>query len=157
MAKNIKSLLIQCSVFTLAHSISLVLSATDMMVTNTKVVEPLIAITILFTAIDNIVTEKERKWRLLMIFIFGFIHGMGFANAIKDIGIPSSQLLPAILYFNLGVEFGQISIIMIAYLVIGYWFANKEWYKKMIVQPASTIIACIALYWTIERLLFTGY
>lgn len=155
-AKGIRTLFIQCSIFTLAHTISLALSAADVIALNSYVVEPLIAISILFTAIDIIVNEKERKWRFFLIFVFGLIHGMGFANSIKDVGIPSSQFFTAILFFNLGVELGQLSVLIMAYYLVGYWFANKEWYKKKIVYPISSIIGSIALYWTIERLLSAG-
>jgi hypothetical protein len=89
-----------------------------------------------------------------LIFGFGLIHGLGFANALKEIGLPKNQFLSSLLSFNIGVEIGQITIIFAAYFLISKWFSNKIWYKERIVYPISTIIACVALYWTIERIVF---
>jgi hypothetical protein len=114
----------------------------------------LIAISILFTAIENIVHDKINPWRIALIFGFGLIHGLGFANALKEIGLPKNQFLSSLLSFNIGVELGQITIILAAYFLISKWFSNNIWYKERIVYPICTIIACVALYWTIERIVF---
>ncbi len=153
-SSKIKSVLVQCSVFTAAHSLSLGLAASGFIIPNATIVEPLIALSILFTAIENIVHDKINPWRLVLIFGFGLIHGLGFANALKEIGLPKNQFLTSLLSFNIGVELGQITIIFAAYFLIGKWFSNKIWYKEKIVYPISSIIACVALYWTIERILF---
>jgi hypothetical protein len=154
LSSNIKTVLLQCSVFTIAHSLSLGLAASGFFVPNSNIIEPLIAISILFTAIENIVSNKINPWRIAMIFGFGLIHGFGFANALKDIGIPKNQFLSSLLSFNIGVELGQITIILAAYFLISKWFADKIWYKERIVYPISSIIGCVALYWTIERIVF---
>ena len=103
--------------------------------------------------IENIVSENESKWRYLVIFVFGLIHGLGFANALRDIGLPEDHFLSSLLFFNLGVELGQVTIILMLYFLISKWFSEKQWYQKRIVYPVSTMIACIALYWTIERVI----
>ncbi|MEI6310734.1 MAG: HupE/UreJ family protein [Bacteroidota bacterium] len=154
LSSNLKSALIQCSVFTIAHSISLGITASGFFVPNSRIVETFIALSILITAIQNIVQIKNNKIRLLVVFIFGLIHGMGFASALQSIGIPKSNFFTALVSFNIGVEFGQISIILIAYLLISKWFRKKSWYYDRIVFPISSIIACIALYWTINRFLY---
>ena len=154
LSSNIKMVIIQCSVFTLAHSLSLGLAASGFIIPNANIVEPLIAASILFTAIENIVHDKINPWRIALIFEFGLIHGLGFANSLKEIGLPKNQFLPSLLSFNIGVEFGQITIILAAYFLISKWFSNKIWYKERIVYPISTVIASVALYWTIERILF---
>jgi hypothetical protein len=154
LSSNIKTVLIQCSIFTLAHSLSLALAASGLIIPNATIVEPLIALSILFTAIENIVHDKINPWRLVLIFGLGLIHGLGFANALKEIGLPKNQFLSSLLSFNIGVEMGQITIIFAAYFLIGKWFSNKIWYKERVVYPISTIIACVALYWVIERILF---
>ena len=150
---KMKSVIIQCSVFTFAHSISLGLAAAGLIIPNPDYVEPLIAFSILFTAIENILNEQVNPFRLIVIFVFGLIHGLAFATALQDIGIPKEQFISSLLSFNLGVELGQIIIILLAYFAISKWFANKSWYKERIVFPISGVIACIALYWTIERIL----
>jgi len=149
---NVKSVIIQCSVFTFAHSLSLGLAASGYILPDAKIIEPLIAISILITSIENIVHDKINSWRLLIIFLFGLIHGMGFANALKEIGLPDNHFITSLLFFNLGVEAGQVTIILAAYYMISKWFCEKSWYKKRLVYPISTTIACIALYWTIERI-----
>ena len=154
LSSKIRTVLIQCSVFTLAHSLSLGLATAGIIIPNANIVEPLIAVSILFTAIENIVHNKINPWRIALIFGLGLIHGLGFANALKEIGLPKNQFLSSLLSFNIGVEFGQITIIFTAYFLISKWFSNKIWYKERIVYPICTIIACVALYWTIERILF---
>lgn len=156
LSSKIKTVLIQCSVFTLAHSLSLGLSAAGFIMPNATIIEPLISASILFTAVENILHDKLNPWRIFLIFGFGFIHGMGFANALMEFGLPKNQFLSSLLSFNLGVELGQITVILSVYFLIGKWFSNKSWYKERVVFPISSIIGCIALYWTIERLLFVN-
>ena len=150
---NLRSVIIQCSVFTVAHSISLGLSAADFMVVDTKIIEPLIALSIVVTAIENIVSEKVNKWRLLVIFLFGTIHGLGFASALKETGIDKSHFFLSLMCFNFGVEIGQVIVVLAAYYLISKWFSYKVWYKQRIVYPLSGLIGIIAIYWTIERII----
>lgn len=149
---RIKIVVLQCSIFTIAHSLSLGLTAAGIIFPNTNYIEVLIAASILFTAVENILYRKLNPFRLTFVFIFGLIHGMGFASALKDIGIPKEHFFSVLFSFNLGVELGQISVILIAYFTISKWFSKKNWYLERIVYPVSSIIACISLYWTIERL-----
>ena len=79
---------------------------------------------------------------------------MGFASALTELGLPTNQFATALISFNLGVELGQVAVIFTAFLLVGFWFGKKDWYRKRIVYPASGIIALIALYWTIERVFF---
>lgn len=153
---NLETVIIQCSIFTLAHSITLGLTATGYIMPETRVIEPLIAISILFVAVENIFHNKINPWRLVIIFLFGLVHGMGFATAIKDIGLSQNHFLGSLLFFNVGVEFGQITIIILAYFTFAKWFNKKEWYNIRIVYPFSCLIGCIALYWTIQRIFFVS-
>ena len=150
---KLKSVIMQCSVFTIAHSISLGLTAAGYIIPPSQIIEPLIALSILFTSVENIVHDNVNPYRLIIIFLFGIIHGMGFASALNEIGLPPSDFFTALFSFNLGVELGQVSIIIAAYLLIGKWFSKKTWYKLRIVYPLSSAIGCIAFYWTIERIL----
>lgn len=151
---KVKSVIVQCSVFTVAHSLSLGLAASGWVLPNSNYIEPLIAVSILYNAIENIVHKKVNPYRLAIIFVFGLIHGMGFATALKEIGIPKEQFFTCLFSFNLGVEFGQIVVVLLTYFLIGKWLSNKLWYKERIVYPISSAIGCIALYWTIERILY---
>ena len=89
--------------------------------------------------------------RIVIVFLFGLVHGMGFASALIGLGLPSADYLLSLLSFNVGVELGQITVILGAYWLIGRWFSDKPWYRSRIVTPVSAVIALIALYWTIER------
>ena len=152
-SSKLKNTLLQCTIFTIAHSLTLGLSALGIVIYNTKVIDPLIALTILYAAIENIYFIEKSKIRYLLVFIFGLIHGLGFASALKEIGIPKVQFFSSLLSFNIGVELGQITIIIVAYFLISKWFSEKIWYQERIVYPLSSMIGCISLYWTIERLL----
>jgi hypothetical protein len=153
---TLKSVIIQSSVFTIAHSLTLAITAADYFAADTRIIEPLIALSILFTSIENILHSKTTPYRLLIIFIFGLIHGMGFARALQEIGIPPNNFSSALLFFNLGVEFGQITVIFLAYILLSKWFSSKAWYNERIVFPISSVIACFSIYWIIERLFFVG-
>ncbi|CAK9254274.1 unnamed protein product [Sphagnum jensenii] len=144
---------IQCSVFTLTHSLSLGLAAARYIVPDPRIIEPLIAFSILVTALENLFHQRVNEWRLIIIFIFGLVHGMGFAGALKDVGIDTSHFISSLLFFNIGVELGQVTIILAAYFLVSRWWGERDWYKARVVYPASSIIACVALYWAIERIL----
>jgi hypothetical protein len=153
LSKKIKTVILQCSVFTIAHSISLACSAADIIVITPSYIEVLIALSIVAAAIENIIHHKLKQWRMVLIFLFGIIHGLGFANALQSIGLPKQHFFSALISFNIGVELGQISIILLAYFTVARWWSNKIWYQEKVVYPLSSLIACIALYWTIERIL----
>ena len=89
-----------------------------------------------------------------MIFLFGLVHGMGFAGVLANLGLPRHAFGEALISFNIGVEIGQLVIILFMYLVVARIFAKKEWYRSRIVIPSSLAIASIAMYWTVERILF---
>ncbi len=86
------------------------------------------------------------------MFAFGLLHGMGFAGALKELGLPRSEFLTALLTFNAGVEAGQLSVIGAAFLLVGWHYSNRAWYRNRVVVPASAMIACMAVYWTVQRL-----
>lgn len=154
LSPQLKPLLKQITCFTIAHTITLGLAVYNVISLPSYIVEPIIAASIIYVALENLRTSKLNKWRLVIVFLFGLIHGMGFAGALKELGLPKSQFLNALLTFNLGVELGQITVVMIAFLAVGLWFKSREWYHKRIVIPASLVIAIIAAYWTVERIFF---
>jgi len=117
-----------------------------------RIVEPLIALSIAYVAIENLATSELKPWRVALVFSFGLLHGMGFAGVLKDLGLPRDQFLTALLTFNLGVEGGQLTVILAATLAVG-WFMNKPWYRRALVVPASLAIAAVGIYWTVVRIL----
>jgi hypothetical protein len=148
---KLKSMIWQATSFTVAHSITLGLAIFGFIHPVSAIIEPIIALSILFIAIENILVSELKWWRILIVFSFGLIHGCGFASALTEVGLPEKNYLLALLTFNLGIESGQITIILAAWLLVGKWFSKRNWYRNRIIIPASFLIGFVALYWTIER------
>jgi len=148
-----KSILWQATAFTIAHSITLALSMKNIISLPAGIVEPIIALSIAFVAIENILLAELKPWRIFVVFIFGLIHGLGFASSLNETGLPRNQFYTSILSFNAGVEIGQVAIIAAIFLSLVIPFGRKMWYRKLVVYPISILIAAIALYWTVERVL----
>lgn len=153
ISTKVKSLLLQASAFTLAHTLTLGLASYGFITPVPSIIEPLISLSIAFMAFENILSRGVRRSRIVLIFCFGLVHGLGFSSALSSLGLPSQARVGALFMFNIGVELGQLTIIFIAYFVIGRWFGEKNYYRKAIMIPLSMIIMVIATYWTIERLL----
>ena len=149
-----RSVLWQVSAFTVAHSITLALSTYGVIAVSPSLVEPLIALSIAYVALENIFSSDLRSWRVALVFAFGLLHGMGFAGALKEVGLARADFLTALLTFNAGVETGQLTVIAAAFLLVGWRWGARGWYRSRIAVPASALIACIAVYWTLERLSF---
>jgi len=147
-----RSIVLQVSTFTVAHSITLGLTMYGIVSLPARVVEPMIALSIAYVAIENLVTSELKPWRLALVFSFGLLHGMGFAGVLRDLGLPRSQFLTALLTFNVGVEAGQLTVIALAFAAVAYWRRKDVTYRRLIVQPASLAIAAAGIYWTIQRL-----
>ena len=150
---DLKKVLWQSLAFTVAHSVTLGLAAYNVITISPKIVEPLIALSIMYVALENIFAKKLKASRISVIFLFGLIHGLGFASALSSLGLPKDAFLSSLIMFNVGVELGQVTVILAAFLLFGFWFGKKSYYRKYIVTPLSLVIAAIALYWAIERTL----
>ena len=148
-----RSVVAQVSTFTLAHSITLALTMYGIVSLPAKVVEPMIALSIVYVAIENLIIGELKPWRLALVFSFGLLHGMGFAGVLRDLGLPRAQYLTALLSFNISVEAGQLPVIAVAFAAVAYWQRSRFTYRRLIVQPASLVIALIGLFWTIQRVL----
>jgi hypothetical protein len=146
-----KALLVQVTAFTVAHSITLGLGLYGVVTVSPSIVEPLIALSIVYVAVENLVTNKLHVWRPFVVFGFGLLHGLGFAGVLHEIGLPRADYVTGLIAFNVGVELGQLAVIAVAFAVSGLWFRTRPWYRTRIVQPASAAIALVGLFWTIER------
>ena len=155
LSTQVRVILWQATAFTVAHSITLALSMKNIIVAPSAVVEPIIALSILFVAVENIMLTELKPWRIVIVFMFGLIHGMGFASSLNEIGLPRNQFATSILSFNIGVELGQITVILAMFAFIIIPLKNVKNYRKRVVYPLSALIGLIALYWTIERVFFT--
>lgn len=155
LSDKISTILWQATAFTVAHSITLACSMKGLIVAPSAVVEPIIALSILFVAVENMLITKLSPWRILIVFMFGLIHGMGFASALNEIGLPRNKFFLSIFSFNVGVELGQVTVILTTFALVILPFHKIKNYKQRVVYPLSIIIASIALYWTIQRVFFT--
>ena len=153
LSPKLKPVLWQSLAFTIAHSVTLGLAMYNVIRPPARIVEPIIAISIMYVALENIFSPRLKASRIGVVFCFGLVHGMGFATALSGLGLPSNSILTSLLMFNVGVELGQLTVIITAYLLLAKWFGNKLYYRKYIVIPLSAIIAVIAFYWTIQRML----
>jgi hypothetical protein len=152
LSDRLRSVLWQVSAFTLAHSITLGLSMYGLVTISPSIVEPMIALSIAYVAIENLFLAELRSWRVALVFAFGLLHGLGFAGALSEIGLPRAHFVTALVTFNAGVEAGQLAVIGAAFLAVGA-FGTRAWYRRLVVVPASLVIACTAVYWTFQRLL----
>ncbi|MBW4708851.1 HupE/UreJ family protein [Roseobacter sp. YSTF-M11] len=150
LSTRLRPLVWQISAFTLAHTVTLALGALGLVSINPAIVEPLIAASIVFVAVENIFTSGLNPWRPVVIFLFGLLHGLGFASVLGEFGLPEGQFIPALIGFNIGVELGQLTVIAIAFALVG-WFARQQWYRARIAIPASCAIAAVGAYWFVER------
>lgn len=147
-----RPLLWQVSAFTAAHTVTLALATYGVVDLPARLVEPLIALSIAYVAVENVFTDELKPWRVWLVFAFGLLHGLGFAGVLAELGLPRGQLVEALLAFNAGVELGQLAVILLAFLALGA-FRHRQDYRRFIVVPASLAIALIGLLWAVERVL----
>ena len=137
--------------FTVAHSLSLIAASLGWVQLPSRLVESLIALSILYTAIENIV-RPDVRWRFALTFGFGLVHGLGFASVLQEL-LPPDHIIAPLLGFNLGVEVGQLVIVAIALPLA--WLASRELgtvrYRHTAMPVVSIAIAAIAIKWLIER------
>lgn len=146
-----RPLLWQVTSFTLAHSVTLALGVLGYVSVSPAVVEPLIALSIVYVCVENLLSQRLHAWRPIVIFCFGLLHGLGFAGVLEEVGLDRSHFVAGLLAFNLGIELGQLAVILGCFLLVGLWFRHKAWYRQRIVLPASAVVAMIGAYWFVER------
>jgi hypothetical protein len=135
--------------FTVAHSITLSLAALSVIALPSRLVESVIALSVVLAALNNLrPVVSGRRWAVA--FAFGLIHGFGFASVLADLGLPQGALLLALVGFNLGVEAGQIAIVCI-FLPLAFVLRRTGFYQRMVFTGGSALIALAAAVWLIER------
>lgn len=150
---TLRPLLIQVTMFTIAHSITLIFVSVSYINVNPLIVEPIIALSIAYVGIENIFKQYVKEYlRYIIIFFFGLLHGLGFALVLSDIGYQSSKLILNLISFNLGIEAAQIFIILFLYILLGIKFSNKKYYRYIFQVPVSLFIALVGIYWFFERI-----
>jgi hypothetical protein len=154
LSPRLKPVLWQATAFTVAHSVTLGLAMYQVISVPSKIIEPLIALSILYVALENIFSPRLKASRIGVVFLFGLVHGLGFAGALGQLGLPQHAYLLSLVMFNVGVELGQLTVILLAYFLLARWFGAKPYYRKVVVIPLSVIIALVAGFWTVERIFF---
>ncbi|MEM6512768.1 MAG: HupE/UreJ family protein [Pseudomonadota bacterium] len=157
---RLRALVLQVTMFTLAHSLTLGLAAAGWIALNSAWVEALIAATIAFVAIENLFVKRLPSWRLPLVFLFGLLHGLGFAGFFAELGLPDQQFFTGLIGFNVGVEIGQIGVVFVALMIarllqrgFAAWQLPETTYRRCVVLPSTLLIAAVGLFWTVERLL----
>ncbi|MES2474788.1 MAG: HupE/UreJ family protein [Verrucomicrobiota bacterium] len=150
LTRSFSVLFYQMTLFTLAHSLTLGLSIYGVVAVPSRVVEIAIALSIAFVAVENLRGETLSRWRPAVVVLSGLIHGLGFAHSFEEMRMTPAEFLPALFSFNLGIEFGQLAVIGLAYLAVAPWW-QRDWYRSAIAKPASAMIAISGLYWAVER------
>jgi HupE / UreJ protein len=131
--------------------VTLALSTYGVVQLPSRVVEPLIALSIVYVAVENLVTERLRPWRIALVFGFGLLHGLGFAGALAALGLPAGERPVALLAFNAGVELGQLAVVLPAWGLLAL-AVRAGVPRARIVRPVSILIGAAGLYWAAVRL-----
>ncbi len=152
LSRHWRPLLLQVTMFTVAHTITLGLAMNKVIELPANIVEPLIALSIVYVGLENIFAKKLHRSRLALVFLFGLLHGLGFAGVLSDFGMPEGDFVTALISFNVGVELGQLAVILLAFVLLRFWFKEPRHYHKFIAIPGSIFISIIASYWFLERL-----
>jgi len=152
ISPKLKPVLWQATAFTVAHSVTLGLAMYHVINAPAFLIEPLVALSIVYVALENIFSPRLKASRIGVVFLFGLVHGLGFAGALGQLGLPQNAYLLSLVMFNVGVELGQLTVILLAFFLLAKWWGEKPFYRRRIVIPLSVLIAAVAGYWTIERL-----
>jgi len=152
LSTRISTLVWQISAFTLAHTLTLGLSSAGLISLSASIVEPIIALSIAWVAFENLFAKKLHRWRIFIVFLFGLVHGLGFASALMGLGLSSSQWFISLIFFNIGVELGQLSVVALTIALV-FWWRNKPWYPRFVQMPLCLGIGATGFYWAIERML----
>ena len=150
LSARLRPLVWQVTAFTVAHAATLTLAALGVLSLAPRLVEPLIALSVAYVAIENVLTDRLTRWRPVVVFGFGLLHGLGFAGVLGELGLPERERLLALVTFNAGIELGQLAVIAAAAGTFG-WFASKPWYRPRLAVPVSAVIGLVGVTWAIER------
>jgi len=151
LSRRWRPVMAQVTTFTLAHSVTLALATVGVVNVRPAIVEPIIAASIAFVALENIFRPRYTHWRLLVVLCFGLVHGLGFASALREKQLPANSLIVCLVGFNVGVEGGQLAVIGAAFLLTA-WLRDAANYRPWIVSPGSVLIAACGASWTVQEI-----
>jgi hydrogenase/urease accessory protein HupE len=141
--------------FTIAHSITLTLATLDIVRMPARIVEPAIAASIVYVGLENIFGRHRFVWRAGITFAFGLVHGLGFASALREVGLGSTSvgIVMPLIKFSIGLETGQLTIAAVLLRILLTLRAEREWYVRRWVPAGSILISLIGGYWLVTRVL----
>ena len=151
LGTGLRPLVWQVTAFTVAHAVTLTLAVLEVVSLPASIVEPLIALSITYVAVENLLTDRLHPWRPVVVFGFGLLHGLGFAGVLTELGLPPGHRTLGLATFNLGIELGQLGVIAAVWLLLG-WCRERDWYRTRVVMPFSAGIAFVGLFWAVDRL-----
>ena len=147
---QLRPLVWQVTAFTVAHAVTLSLALYGVVSLPPALVEPLIALSIVYIGVENVMTERLTKRRAAVVFSFGLLHGLGFAGALRTLGLPQQEQFLGLVSFNVGIELGQLAVLTAALSTLGWW-RRRGWYRSRLAVPLSLAIAAIGVAWTVDR------
>jgi len=145
---NLKSLIKIVTSFTVAHSITLALATFNIIVIPSRWTESMIALSIAYVAIENL-WGKRAVERYVITFIFGLVHGFGFSNVLREMELARVHLALSLFSFNLGVEIGQLTFVLVLFPLVVYMAAST--WKRQFQVSVSAVVMCLAVYWFVQR------
>ena len=152
LSMRTRQVLLQVTAFTLAHSITLGLTLYGVISLRSSIVEPLIALSVAYVGIENLMTTDLKPWRVAIVFAFGLLHGMGFADALANLHLARSQFLTTLVSFNVGVESGQLLVIGVAAAALFAATRARDGWRRPITRLASAGIGLTGFVWTVQRI-----
>ena len=153
---SVRQLLIVVTSFTVAHSITLSLAALNIVTPPARLIEPAIALSIVYVGADNILAKGGRDVRAWIAFTFGFIHGFGFANVLREMDLPRRALGWSLFSFNIGVEIGQLFVVVLVATAFTMLRARSEWSRRHLALAGSIVVIAAGTFWFVQRVFFPG-
>jgi len=151
-----RRLLAVVSAFTLAHSVTLSLAALNIFTPPARLVEPAIALSIVYVGADNLMVRGGRDIRAWIALAFGLVHGFGFASVLREMELPSRALAWSLFSFNVGVEIGQLAVVIVVASALLALRSRNEAAGKQLVYAGSIAVMAAGAFWFVERLFFSG-
>lgn len=151
-----KRLLLIVSAFTVAHSITLSLAALNLVTPPARLIEPAIALSIVYVGVDNLMVGRGRDVRAWIAFAFGFIHGFGFANVLREMNLPGEALGWSLFSFNIGVEIGQLMVVAVVASALMALRASNEAAGRRLAYAGSVLVILAGTFWFVQRVFFPG-
>jgi hydrogenase/urease accessory protein HupE len=153
---TIRQLLMVVTSFTVAHSITLSLAALNIVTPPARLIEPAIALSIVYVGADNILAKGGRDVRGWIAFTFGFIHGFGFANVLREMDLPTRALGWSLFSFNIGVEIGQLLVVVLVATALAALRSKSEWAGRHLAFAGSIVVIVAGTFWFVQRVFFPG-